>query len=381
MKIAQVAPLCESVPPRTYGGTERVVHYLTEALVQQGHEVTLYASADSHTSARLRSTVPEALRLSRVRRDPLMWQLLQLAEVARDCGEYEIVHFHTDFLQFPLWRRMEVPQLTTLHGRLDLADLKPLYQEFRDMAVVSISDHQRTPLPMARWVGTIHHGLPADLYTFQPGGGDYLVFLGRIAPEKGPEKAIEIALEAGMPLKIAAKVDEVDRDYFAERVKPLLRHPLIEFIGEVDERGKNELLGGARALLFPIDWPEPFGLVMIEAMACGTPVIAFRHGSVPEIVREGVNGYIVDSAGAAVAALDRIGAIDRARCRAWFEERFTADRMASDYVRRYRELCAPRLEATSDLGPSHVPAKGRTGWPPSVHFEHGMAGTEHEGHA
>ena len=356
MKIAQVAPLHESVPPRTYGGTERVVHYLTEALVRQGHEVTLYASADSRTSAKLRPTVPEALRLSSERRDPLTWHLLQLAQVAREAGDYDIVHFHTDFLHFPLWRRMEVPQLTTLHGRLDLADLKPLYEEFRDMPVVSISDHQRTPLPMAHWVGTVYNGIPADLYTFQPKPGDYLAFLGRMSPEKGPEQAIEIALKAGMPLKMAAKVDAVDRDYFTSRIEPLLKHPLIEFVGEVDEQGKNALLGGARALLFPIQWPEPFGLVMIEAMACGTPVIAFRRGSVPEVMQEGVSGYVVDSVEAAVAALARVDAIDRAACRAYFEKRFTAERMAEGYVKCYRQLQAMALSVTrSDQPHGDIP--------------------------
>lgn len=349
MKIAQIAPLHESVPPRTYGGTERVVHYLTEALVRQGHEVTLYASADSSTSAELRPTVPEALRLSRERRDPLAWHLLQLAQVAREAGDYDVIHFHTDFLHFPLWRRMEVPQITTLHGRLDLADLKPLYQEFRDMPVISISDHQRTPLPMARWVDTVYNGIPAENYTFRPEPGDYLAFLGRMSPEKGPEQAIEIALKAGMPLKMAAKVDAADRDYFASRIEPLLKHSLIEFVGEVDERGKNALLGGARALLFPIQWPEPFGLVMIEAMACGTPVIAFRRGAVPEVMREGVSGYVVESVEAAVAALERVDAIDRAACRAYFEERFTAERMAEGYVKCYRRLLfAPTLLAERD---------------------------------
>jgi glycosyltransferase involved in cell wall biosynthesis len=381
MRIAQIAPLFESVPPRTYGGTERVVHYLTEALVRQGHDVTLYASADSRTSARLRPTVPEALRLSKVRRDPLPWHLLQLAEIARDAGEYDIVHFHTDLLHFPLSRKLEVPQLTTLHGRLDLPDLKPLYQEFRDMPVVSISDHQRAPLPMARWAGTVYHGLPADLYTFRAEGGDYLVFLGRISPEKGPEQAIEIAVKADMPLKIAAKVDEVDREYFEERVKPLLAHPLVEFVGEVDERGKNELLGGARALVFPICWPEPFGLVMIEAMACGTPVIAFRNGSVPEVVRDGVSGYIVDSVDAAVEALGRIDAIDRAGCRAWFDERFTADRMARDYVKLYREQGAQRLVAASDQARRRVPVNARPHWSPSVRLDHALGSTQRQGRA
>lgn len=380
MKIAQISPLHESVPPRTYGGTERVVHYLTEALVRQGHEVTLYASADSRTSATLRPVVPEALRLSRERRDPLTWHLLQLAQVAREAGDYDIIHFHTEFLHFPLWRRMEVPQITTLHGRLDLADLKPFYQEFRDMPVISISDHQRTPLPMAHWAGTVYNGVPAELYTFQPEPGDYLAFLGRISPEKGPELAIEIALKAGMPLKMAAKVDAVDQDYFTSRVEPLLKHPLIEFIGEVDEQGKNALLGGARALLFPIQWPEPFGLVMIEAMACGTPVIAFRQGSVPEVMRDGVSGYVVESVEAAVAALARIDAIDRAGCRAYFEQRFTAERMAEGYMKRYHELRAMTLLANRDQ-PREIAPHPVHGLAVPIASARATSEAEFEGHA
>ena len=380
MKIAQISPLHESVPPRTYGGTERVVHYLTEALVRQGHEVTLYASADSRTSATLRPVIPEALRLSRERRDPLTWHLLQLAQVAREAGDYDIIHFHTEFLHFPLWRRMEVPQITTLHGRLDLADLKPFYQEFRDMPVISISDHQRTPLPMAHWAGTVYNGVPAELYTFQPEPGDYLAFLGRISPEKGPELAIEIALKAGMPLKMAAKVDAVDQDYFTSRVEPLLKHPLIEFIGEVDEQGKNALLGGARALLFPIQWPEPFGLVMIEAMACGTPVIAFRQGSVPEVMRDGVSGYVVESVEAAVAALARIDAIDRAGCRAYFEQRFTAERMAEGYMKRYHELRAMTLLANRDQ-PREIAPHPVHGLAVPIASARATSEAEFEGHA
>ncbi|MFW6342219.1 MAG: glycosyltransferase family 4 protein [Halothiobacillaceae bacterium] len=338
MKIAQVAPLHESVPPRTYGGTERVVHYLTEALVQQGHEVILYASADSVTSARLRPVVPEALRLGKMQRDPLAWHMLELAQVAREADEYDIIHFHTDFMHFPLWRHLAAPQVTTLHGRLDLPDLVPLYREFRDMPVISISDHQRMPLPIAHWAGTVYNGVPSDLYDFRPESGDYLAFLGRMSPEKGPEQAIEIALKAGMPLKMAAKVDSVDRDYFQNRIEPLIRrHPSIEFIGEVDEAGKNRLLGGAAALLFPIAWPEPFGLVMIEAMACGTPVIAFNRGSVPEVMQPGISGFIVESVDEAVTAVERIDSIDRVGCRAYFEGRFSAERMAENYVRCYRQ--------------------------------------------
>lgn len=376
MRIAQVAPLHESVPPRTYGGTERVVHYLTEALVQQGHEVTLYASADSTTRAHLRPMVPEALRLSKTARDPLAWHVLQLAQVAREAGDYDIIHFHTDLLHYPLWRSMDVPHITTLHGRLDLPDLVPFYQEFSDMPVISISDYQRTPLPMARWAGTVYNGIPAELYTFQPKAGDYLAFLGRISPEKGPETAIEIALKAGLPLKMAAKVDPVDREYFTDRIKPLLKHPQIEFIGEVDEQGKNELLGGALALLFPIAWPEPFGLVMIEAMACGTPVIAFRQGSVPEVMREGVSGYVVDTAEEALAALERIEEIDRRACRAYFEQRFTAERMAEGYVKHYR--ARRPLSIPSRAGRSARPLGGYA--PPAPGTGYAAGDAEREGH-
>lgn len=338
MKIAQVAPLHESVPPKAYGGTERVVHYLTEALVHQGHDVTLFASADSRTSARLQAIVPAALRLSSEKRDPLPWHMMQLAQVSSVAENFDIIHFHTDFLHFPLWRKMRTPHVTTLHGRLDLPDLKPLFTEFRDMPVISIADHQRDPLPMAHWTDTVYNGIPVDLYDFQAEAGDYLAFLGRISPEKGAEAAIEIALRADMPLKMAAKIDVVDREYFEARIRPRLNHPLIEYIGEVDEQGKNELLGGAKALIFPIAWPEPFGLVMIEAMACGTPVIAYRRGSVAEVMKDGVTGYIVESEEQAVSAIDRIDRIDRGVCRSYFEHNFSSDLMARNYVNVYQKL-------------------------------------------
>ncbi|HWO99962.1 MAG TPA: glycosyltransferase family 4 protein [Methylococcus sp.] len=338
MKIAQIAPLFESVPPRTYGGTERVVHYLTEELVRQGHQVTLFASGDSQTSAELWPTIPEALRLAGEHRSLLAWHMLQLDTVARTAADFDILHFHTDFWHFLLWRHMDQPQLTTLHGRLDFPGLQPIFDRFQDMAVVSISHHQRAPLPRARWVGTVYNGLPENQYRFRAQPGDYLVFLGRFSPEKGPETAIEIAIRAGIPLKMAARVQWFDRQYFEQRIKPKLQHPGIEYLGEVDERGKNELLGGALALLFPIDWPEPFGLVMIEAMACGTPVIAYPRGAVPEVMQDGVTGYIVDSVEAAVGALDRIEAIDRAACRRHFEQHFSARRMAERYVQIYRRL-------------------------------------------
>jgi glycosyltransferase involved in cell wall biosynthesis len=350
MKIAQVAPLHESVPPKTYGGTERVVHYLTEALVQQGHEVTLFASADSCTSAKLHPTVSEALRLAPEKRDPLPWHMLQIAQVSNIAESFDIIHFHTDFCHFPLWRKMRTPQVTTLHGRLDLPDLKPLFNEFSDMPVISIANHQREPLPMAHWTDTVYNGIPVDLYDFQAKGGDYLAFLGRMSPEKGAEAAIEIALRAEMPLKMAAKIDVLDQEYFETCIRPRLNHPLIEFIGEVDEKGKNELLGGAKALLFPIAWPEPFGLVMIEAMACGTPVIAYRRGSVTEVMIDGMTGYIVESEEEAVSAIARIDQIDRGTCRSYFEKHFSSDRMARSYVNVYQKLIARQKNIISDSG-------------------------------
>jgi len=338
VKIAQVAPLIESVPPQAYGGTERVVHYLTEGLVARGHDVTLFASGDSHTTADHVAVVKQSLRLSKRPRDPTVWHMRQLMEVMRMAHHFDIVHFHTDWFHFPVWRGSSTPQLTTLHGRLDIADLRAVYDEFRDMAVVSISDSQRTPMPSARWVATIYNGTPAGNYHFCDQPGDYLAFLGRITPEKGPEQAIEIAKRLGMPLKMAAKIDPVDREYFADRIEPLLDNPLIDFIGEVDERGKDRLLGGAKALLFPIDWPEPFGLVMTEAMACGTPVIAMRRGSVPEIMSDGVTGFIVNSIDEAVAAVQKIGTIDRVHCRKHFEQNFTVGRMVDGYIEAYQRL-------------------------------------------
>ena len=342
MKIAQVAPLHESVPPRTYGGTERVVSYLTEALVDAGHDVTLYASGDSQTRAKLVPVVEEGLRLAPQRRDPLANHVLLMDRVLRDADRYDIIHFHTDYLHFPLVRALSLPHVTTLHGRLDLPDLPPLYQAYDDLPVISISDDQRRPLPQANWLATVYNGLPADLYRYGEGDGGYLAFLGRISPEKGIERALDIAKRAGLPLKVAAKVDVVDRDYYAKVVAPQMDHPLIEFIGEIGEADKGDFLGGARALLFPIDWPEPFGLVMTEAMACGTPVIAWRRGSVPEVIEPGRSGFVVDSIEAAVDALGRLDAIDRRECRRAFEARFTAARMADDYLAAYRLARARR---------------------------------------
>jgi glycosyltransferase involved in cell wall biosynthesis len=319
---------------------------LTEALVKLGHEVTLFASGDSKTSAELYSAVPEALRLCRERKDPVLYHLLQLTEVARQADRFDIIHFHTDFLHFPLFRVLQKPHVTTLHGRLDLPDLGPLYSEYSDMPVISISDSQRRPLPHANWLMTVYNGVPAETYTFREEPGDYLAFVGRISPEKGPDRAIEIAKRLGLQLKIGAKVDPADAEYFHQEIEPLLDHPLIEFLGEINDSQKNDLLGGARALLFPIDWPEPFGLVMIESMACGTPVIAFRHGSVPEVMRDGVSGFIVETIDEAVAAVGRLDEIDRSACRRHFEENFSAKRMAEGYLAAYRKALRNAPEPT-----------------------------------
>jgi glycosyltransferase involved in cell wall biosynthesis len=339
MRIAQVAPLFESVPPKLYGGTERVVSYLTEELVKQGHDVTLFASGDSITAAKLKPVCGRSLRLEGKKViDPLAHHVRMIEMVAQTAPAFDIVHFHIDYLHFPVTRRQRVPALTTLHGRLDIPDLAPLYQDFPEMSVVSISHAQRAPLPWANWIGTVHHGLPEDLYQLNPEPGKYLAFLGRISPEKRVDRAIEIAKRAGLPLKIAAKVDVVDMEYFNSRIRSLLDDPLVEFIGEIGEREKNEFLGNACALLFPIDWPEPFGLVMIEAMACGTPVIAYPMGSVPEIVDNGVTGLIVNGIEEAVVAVGRIGSMSRTSCRKVFEKRFSASRMARDYLKIYRRL-------------------------------------------
>jgi glycosyltransferase involved in cell wall biosynthesis len=335
MKIAQVAPLFESVPPSLYGGTERVVSYLTDELVRQGHDVTLFASGDSRTRATLASMCPRSLRLDPACRDQLAWHVLMTAQVAARAHDFDVIHFHIGHIHFPLVRYLDVPHVTTLHGRLDLPELVPLFAEFGDVPVISISDAQREPLPHANWCGTILHGLPDGLMRFDPRGGDYLAFLGRISPEKRVDRAIAIATALGWPLRIAAKVDQMDADYFEREIRPLLDNPLVEFIGEIGEAEKSAFLGGARALLFPIDWPEPFGLVMIEALACGTPVVAFRGGSVEEVLDDGVTGFIVDSLDEAIAATSRIGAIDRAACRRSFDERFTARRMARDHVAQF----------------------------------------------
>ncbi len=338
MRIAQVAPLYESVPPKLYGGTERVVHYLTEELLRQGHEVTLYASADSTTRADLQAMVPKALRLHPDGGDPLALHLVMLEQVFRDASEFDIIHFHLDYLHFPYVRRDPVPHAATLHGRLDIPDLQIIYREYVEMPVVSISNAQRAPLPWVNWQATVHHGLPRDLYPFHERSGSYLAFLGRISPEKRPDRAIEIARRAGIPIKLAAKVDKVNLDYFEERVRPLLQEPGVEFVGEIGESEKGKFLGEALALLFPIDWSEPFGLVMIEAMACGTPVIAFPGGSVREILQDGVTGFLVSSIDEAVAAVKRLELMDRRQCRSAFEQRFSVERMAQNYLAVYNRV-------------------------------------------
>ncbi len=340
MKIAQVAPLYESCPPKLYGGTERVVSYLTEELVRAGHAVTLFASGDSETAAELRAVCPQSLRLVAGYGESLAYHLVMLNRVMEAAKEFDVIHFHTDFLHFPLFNRARQKTLTTLHGRLDLAELPIVYREFPSMPVVSISDAQRQALPWLSWRGTIYHGLPLDAYDLGDGGGGYLAFLGRICPEKRPDRAIEIAARAGVPLIIAAKVDEVDKDYFDHVIRPMLDHPMVDYIGEIDETQKAQFLGKARALLFPIDWPEPFGLAMIESMACGTPVVAYHHGSVPEVVDEGITGFVVDNETEAVAAVEMTAGLDRAAVRARFEVRFSIERMADDYLAIYEAMAS-----------------------------------------
>ena len=338
MRIAQIAPLHEAVPPKLYGGTERVVSFLTEELVAQGHNVTLFASGDSVTSAKLEPVWPRALRLDPGIRDPIAPHMLLMEAVRRQADEFDVLHFHMDYWPFSLFGRQRTPFVTTMHGRLDLAELQPVFDTFPNAPLVSISDAQRRPLPQAHYVATVHHGLPRDLLTPQPGPKDYLAFLGRIAPEKGPDRAIRIARACGIPLKMAAKVDRTDQVYFDSVIRPMLTGGGVELVGEINDAQKPEFLSGAMGLLMPIDWPEPFGLVMIEAMACGTPVIAFNRGSVPEIIEDGVNGYIVEDETGAMAAVTRLAKLSRATVRQRFEERFTARRMAEDYVSIYRSL-------------------------------------------
>lgn len=369
MKIAQVAPLYESVPPKYYGGTERVVAYLTEELVRQGHEVTLFASGDSVTAAELVPACPRALRLDESCVDQLALHLVMLEKVFRVAHRFDIVHFHIDYIHFPLSSRLPVTQVTTLHGRLNIPELPRLYEAFSDMPVVSISDAQRRPLPRANWQATVYHGLPPDESAFRERPGDYLAFLGRISPEKRVDRAVEIARRCGMRLRVAAKVDKADTDYYRTKIEPLFRDPLVEYIGEIGEKEKADFLGNARALLFPIDWPEPFGLVMIEAMRCGTPVVAWNCGSVPEVIDEGVTGFVVDDIDEAVSAVKRTETLDRRRCRDAFAARFSAERMADDYLAVYRRLVAQgqrrgRRESEDSRRPVRVGRVGDTGFEP-----------------
>jgi glycosyltransferase involved in cell wall biosynthesis len=338
MRIAQIAPLWESVPPKLYGGTERIVSYLTEELIRQGHDVTLFASGDSQTLARLWAACPLSFRLERrlINRDaPLL--LMQEQALGVEAERFDVIHSHLDFLSFPLSRRCPTPVLTTLHGRLDLPELVPIYEEYADMPVVSISNAQRMPLPNINWQGTVYHGLP-DLYTFHPNPGSYLAYLGRICPEKRPDHAIEIAKRIGIPLRMAAKIDPIDREYFETKIAPLLDHPLVEYLGEITDAEKCDLLGNAAAVLCTYDWPEPFGIVLIEALACGTPVLAYRCGSIPEIIEDGVTGFICDNLDEMVAAIDRLPLIRRQRCRDSFTTRFTVERMVQDYLAIYQRM-------------------------------------------
>jgi glycosyltransferase involved in cell wall biosynthesis len=357
MRIAQIAPLYESVPPQFYGGTERVVSYLTEELVAQGHEVTLFASGDSRTSARLISPRPSALRLDGSCVDQLACHYVMLENVVERAHEFDILHFHVDYLHFPFSKRCAVPHVTTLHGRLNIAELAPLHLAFPEVPLVSISMSQRKPLPCVNWVGNVYHGLPAPAGAPGSGKGKYLAFIGRIAREKRVDRAIEIALRSGVPLKIAAKVDPTDREYYEKEIRPLLKHSSIEYLGEIAEDQKSDFLGDAYAQVFPIDWPEPFGLCMIEAMSCGTPTIAFDCGSVSEVLRDGVTGFVVNSVEEAVAAVPKVTSLSRVACRREFDKRFLASRMAQDYVRLYESLAnaeslplaAPRLDSSLTL--------------------------------
>jgi glycosyltransferase involved in cell wall biosynthesis len=340
MRIAQVAPLFESVPPSLYGGSERVVSWLTEELVRLGHEVTLFASGDSHTNARLVPACEKALWRDSACRETLPHHIRMLELVFRDLPRFDVLHFHCDYVHFPLVRRYGCSSVSTLHGAIHLHDLRPLLEEYHDVPLVSISHNQRQPLPDANWVGNVHHGLPLELHTFHHGSGDYLAFLGRVSPEKGLERAIEIARRSGHKLKIAAKIYDEDRPYYEHTIEPLLRNSasFVEFLGEIGGDAKDEFLGDAKALLFPVEWAEPFGLVMIEALATGTPVVAWRRGSVPEVIQDGKTGFIVSNIGEGLKAVGQLDRIDRRTCRADFEHRFTSERMAKDYLRLYEKV-------------------------------------------
>jgi glycosyltransferase involved in cell wall biosynthesis len=355
MHIAQIAPLTEAVPPKLYGGTERVVSWLTEELIALGHDVTLFASGDSVTSARLEPMWPRALRLDGAVRDPNGLHMMMLERIYQRADEFDILHCHLDYYPFSLFSRQPTPFVTTLHGRLDLPEHQPVFDTFSSVPVVSISNSQRRPLPQANWVRTVQHGLPVRLLEPKPVKPSYFAFLGRIAPEKGIDRAIRIAQHCGVTLKVAAKVDTTDQDYYDETIKPMMKSSNVEFIGEINDRDKSEFLSGALALLVPIDWPEPFGLVMIEAMACGTPVIAFNRGSVPEIIEDGLTGFIVEDINGAIGAVDRLAQLSRDTIRRRFEERFTSRRMAQDYLSVYRSLSdaiAPHLRLVRDDAPA-----------------------------
>ena len=355
MHIAQVAPLTEAIPPKLYGGTERVVSWITEELIALGHDVTLFASGDSVTSAQLDAVWPRALRLDGSVRDPNALHMMMLERVYQRAGDFDFLHCHLDYYPFSLFSRQPTPFATTLHGRLDLPEHQPVFDTFNSIPVISISNAQRRPLPKANWVRTVHHGLPERLLEPKPIKPSYLAFLGRIAPEKGVDRAIRIAQHCGVMLKVAAKVDKADEDYFDELIEPMIKSSNVEFIGEISDKEKSEFLSGAVALLVPIDWPEPFGLVMIEAMACGTPVIAFNRGSVPEIIEDGLTGFVVEDINGAIGAIDRLGHLSREKIRRRFEERFTARRMAQDYLSVYRSLTdadAPHLRLVVDDAPA-----------------------------
>ncbi len=380
MKIAQISPLFERCPPKLYGGTERVVSYLTEELVRQGHDVTLFASGNSRTSARLVPGCDLALRLDPHLKDAIPCHIVMLEKVRRMANEFDVLHFHVDVLHYPLIRDFVERTVTTLHGRLDLEELHPLYSSFSSAPLVSISNDQREPMPPVNWAGTVHHGLPRDLLPLNPRPeGSYLAFLGRISPEKRPDRAIEIAKRAGAKLKIAAKIDRADVAYWNDVVAPMIAAaPNVEFVGEINEREKADFLGNAAALLFPIDWPEPFGLVMIEAMACGTPVIAFRRGSAAEVIDDGLTGFLVRNISEAVAAAGRIGALDRTLIRTVFERRFSIERVASEYLRIYRNLAGLRIDRararrTDILGLRLAAAANRAEEPIVVNFRRGNA--------
>jgi glycosyltransferase involved in cell wall biosynthesis len=355
MHIAQIAPLTEAVPPKLYGGTERVVSWLTEELIALGHQITLFASGDSVTSARLEASWPRALRLDGSVRDPNALHMMMLERVYQRAGEFDILHFHLDYYPFSLFSRQPTPFVTTLHGRLDLPEHQPVFDTFSHIPLVSISNAQRRPLPQANWVRTVHHGLPENLLKPEPIKPSYFAFLGRIAPEKGVDRAIRIAQHCGAPLKVAAKVDSVDREYFEEQILPMMKSAHVDYIGEIADTHKSEFLSGALALLVPIDWPEPFGLVMIEAMACGTPVIAFNRGSAPEVIEDGLTGFIVEDINGAIGAVDRLSHLSRAAIRRRFEQRFTARRMAQDYLAVFRSISdriAPHLRLVTDDAPA-----------------------------